>query len=312
MNKKTLIAGGAGFIGSHLCKKLAENNEVVCIDNLITGNENNFLELRGNSNFSFIKADINEDLPDEIRKMGFSEIYNLACPASPVHYQQFPLETLKVCASGTENLLKLAKVNNAKFLHASTSEIYGDPLVHPQTEEYWGNVNCTGPRSCYDEGKRYAESLVINFSNIHNIDAKIIRIFNTYGPQMAADDGRAVPEFIAKALKNEDINIFGDGKQTRSFCYVDDMVNGIISLMNSSCSGPINIGNPDERSIEDLAKLIIKITSSSSKIIFTEKATDDPMNRKPDISKAEKLLNFKPKIALEEGLQKTIEWFRNN
>lgn len=309
--KNVLIAGGAGFIGSHLCESLATNgHKVTCVDNLLTGSLQNLSSLDNHANFKFVNADICNPLPDEIRAGKFTEIYNLACPASPAQYQLHPLETLMVSALGTKNLLELAADCPAKFLHASTSEVYGDPLQHPQKESYRGNVNCVGPRSCYDEGKRFAESLIINFSRQKNVTVRIARIFNTYGPRMAAHDGRAVPEFISRALANEQIEVFGDGSQTRSFCYISDMIAGLITLMNSEeFPEPVNIGNPDERSIREMAEKIIEMTGSNSKIVYIEAKQDDPKNRKPDISLANEKLEFTPQIGLDFGLKKTIEWF---
>lgn len=301
--KKILIAGGAGFIGSHLCKKLLEeNNEVICIDNLLTGQKNN---IYNHKNYTFINHDIVNPIDIKV-----DEIYNLACPASPKQYFKYPIYTTKISVIGTLNLLELADKYNAKFLQASTSEVYGDPLIHPQTEEYFGNVNTIGPRACYDEGKRCAETLCSNFKREKNINVKIVRIFNTYGPNMRIDDGRVISNFIIQALKNQDITIYGDGKQTRSFCYVDDLVDGLIKMMNSNETGPINLGNPEEYSIIDVAKKIIKITKSKSKIKFLNKLEDDPQLRKPEITKAKKLLKWSPKINFDEGLKKTIEYFK--
>ncbi|WP_024789495.1 UDP-glucuronic acid decarboxylase family protein [Lebetimonas sp. JH292] len=301
--KKILIAGGAGFIGSHLCKKLLEeNNEVICIDNLLTGQKNN---IYNHKNYKFIKNDIINPIDIKV-----DEIYNLACPASPKQYFKYPIYTTKISVIGTLNLLELAYKYNAKFLQASTSEIYGDPEVHPQTEEYFGNVNTIGPRACYDEGKRCAETLCSNFKREKNINVKIVRIFNTYGPHMRADDGRVISNFIVQALTNKDITIYGDGKQTRSFCYVDDLVNGLIKMMNSNENGPINIGNPEEYSIIEVAEKIINLTNPKSKIKFLNKMEDDPKVRKPDIKKAKKLLNWQPKISFNEGLKKTIKYFK--
>jgi UDP-glucuronate decarboxylase len=301
--KKILIAGGAGFIGSHLCKKLLEeNNEVICIDNLLTGQKNN---IYNHKNYTFINHDIVNPIDIKV-----DEIYNLACPASPKQYFKYPIYTTKISVIGTLNLLELADKYNAKFLQASTSEVYGDPLIHPQTEEYFGNVNTIGPRACYDEGKRCAETLCSNFKREKNINVKIVRIFNTYGPNMRADDGRVISNFIIQALTNQDITIYGDGKQTRSFCYVDDLVNGLIKMMNSNENGPINIGNPEEYSIIEVAEKIINLTNPKSKIKFLNKMEDDPKVRKPDIKKAKKLLNWQPKISFNEGLKKTIKYFK--
>ena len=308
--KKILITGGAGFIGSHLCKKLlSERNYVICFDNLQTGRKKNIENLLDNPNFHFVEKDVVESFFYEV-----DEIYNLACPASPPHYQDQPIKTLKTSVIGAINVLDLAKKNNAKILQASTSEIYGDPIVHPQPETYWGNVNPIGPRSCYDEGKRCAETLFYDYGNTYNVKIKIIRIFNTYGPNMCIDDGRVVSNFIIQALKNNDITIYGDGLQTRSFQFIDDLVEGIIRMMNSSddFTGPVNLGNPFEFTVLDLAKKIIKMTNSNSKLIFLDLPQDDPKMRKPLIDLAYNNLNhWKPKIQLDEGLLSTIEYFKN-
>ena len=304
--KKVLVTGGAGFIGSHLCEKLLQKGYIViCLDNLFTGSKKNIKNLLENGNFKFIEQDIIEPLDIEV-----DQIYNLACPASPPHYQHDPIKTTKTSVLGILNMLDLAKKYNAKLLQASTSEVYGDPLEHPQKESYWGNVNPIGIRSCYDEGKRCTETLVMDYRRQYNIDTKIIRIFNTYGPNMHPEDGRVVSNFIIQALKNEDITVYGDGTQTRSFCYVSDLIDGIIKTMETNdITGPINLGNPSERTVLNLAELIIKMTNSSSKIIYKSLPKDDPVRRKPDITLAKEILNWEPKVAIEEGLTKTIEYF---
>ncbi len=305
--KKILVTGGAGFIGSHLCKRLLdENNIVICIDNFFTGRHKNIEQFIQNPNFRLIEHDIINPIDIEV-----DEIYNLACPASPPHYQYDPIKTMKTSVLGVMNMLDLAKQNNAKILQASTSEVYGDPQVHPQIENYWGNVNPIGIRSCYDEGKRCAETLMMDYHRMEGIDTKIVRIFNTYGPNMSPDDGRVVSNFIIQALKNENITIYGDGTQTRSFCYVDDLVDGLIKMMNSDLIGPINLGNPSERTILDFAKLIIKITNSKSKIIHTTLPKDDPTKRQPDITLAREKLNWQPKINIYEGIDKTVKYFKS-
>jgi len=307
--KRILVTGGAGFVGSHLCRKLLkENNEVICLDNYFTGHKKNIIDMLDNPYFEVVRHDITSPYFAEV-----DEIYNLACPASPVHYQYNPIKTMKTSVMGAINVLGLAKRVNAKVLQASTSEIYGDPHVHPQTEGYWGNVNPIGIRSCYDEGKRCAETLFMDYHRQNNVKVKIVRIFNTYGPAMNPDDGRVVSNFIVQALKGKDITIYGDGQQTRSFQYVDDLVEGVIRMMNSKNDfcGPVNIGNPDEFTILELAEKIIKLTSSKSKITFMPLPEDDPMQRKPDISLAKNELNgWEPNIKLEEGLLKTIEYFK--
>ncbi len=299
-----MVAGGAGFIGSHLVERLlSARHEVTIIDNFVTGNLKNIEKFSGNLNV--IHRDICEPVEGE-----FDLIINLACPASPVDYQNIPLETLWVSAMGTKNLLELARKNKALFLHASTSEVYGDPLVHPQKEDYWGNVNPNGPRSCYDEGKRFAESLIVNYQNVHGVNSRIFRIFNTYGPRMRANDGRVIPNFVSEAMSGRPITVYGDGKQTRSFCYIDDMVDGIVSVMNASnFSGPMNLGNAKETTILELAEIIVKLTGSQSKISFKPLPKDDPKIRQPDIGKARAELGFDPKVDLESGLKKTIEYF---
>ena len=304
--KRILVTGGAGFIGSHLCAKLLEcGNEVICLDNLFTGSVENIKPLLGDKNFKFFEHDITEEYQDEV-----DEIYNLACPASPPHYQYNAIKTLKTSVLGIINMLELAKACKAKILQASTSEVYGDPQIHPQSESYTGNVNPVGPRSCYDEGKRCAETFMREYRRQENIDTKIVRIFNTYGPNMAINDGRVVSNFIIQALRNEDITIYGDGLQTRSFCYIDDLIEGLIKMMESPAIGPINLGNPSERSILDLARLVIKLTSSNSKITYKPLPKDDPMRRQPDIKLAENELGWRPKTDIEQGLVKTIEYFK--
>ena len=304
--KKILVTGGAGFIGSHLCKKLTlQGNHVLCVDNYFTGSYKNIRELFDYKNFEVIRQDVCFPLYVEV-----DEIYNLACPASPVHYQHDPIQTMKTSVLGAYNMLGLAKRTGAKILQASTSEIYGDPEVHPQIESYWGNVNTVGPRSCYDEGKRAAETLFMDYYKIHDVKSKIVRIFNTYGPNMAKDDGRVVSNFINQALNDEDITIYGDGSQTRSFQYVDDLIDGMMKMMNSNIVGPINLGNPNEFTMLQLAEKVIELTESKSKIVFWELPVDDPKQRQPDITKAKELLNWEPKVQLQDGLTKTIEYFK--
>lgn len=307
--KKILVTGGAGFIGSHLCERLLnEGNEVICLDNYFTGSKNNIIHLLDNPYFELVRHDVTMPFFIEV-----DEIYNLACPASPIHYQYNPIKTIKTSVMGAINMLGLAKRIKAKILQASTSEVYGDPDIHPQPETYWGKVNPIGSRSCYDEGKRCAESLFVNYHKQNNVRIKIIRIFNTYGPNMHPNDGRVVSNFIVQALQDKPITIYGDGSQTRSFQYVDDLVEGMIRMMNTpdEVTGPVNIGNPGEFTILELAQKVIELTGSKSKIEFHELPDDDPMQRKPDITKASELLNgWKPKIQLEEGLVNTIDYFR--
>lgn len=309
MKKRILVTGGAGFVGSHLCKRLLEDgNEVICLDNYFTGNKKNILELLNDPFFELVRHDITEPYFAEV-----DEIYNLACPASPVHYQHNPIKTIKTSVMGAINVLGLAKRVGAKVLQASTSEVYGDPNVHPQTESYWGNVNPIGLRSCYDEGKRCAETLFMDYHHQNGVAIKIIRIFNTYGPNMNPKDGRVVSNFIVQALKGESITIFGDGTQTRSFQYVDDLVEGMIRMMNSDNSflGPVNLGNPNEFTMLELAERVIKLTGSSSKIVFMPLPQDDPKQRQPDIALAKQRLdNWEPSIQLDEGLFKAIEYFK--
>ncbi|SED68201.1 UDP-glucuronate decarboxylase [Tenacibaculum sp. MAR_2010_89] len=306
--KKILVTGGAGFLGSHLCERLLkEGNEVICLDNYFTGNKKNVIHLLDNPLFELIRHDVTEPFYAEV-----DQIYNLACPASPPHYQYNPIKTIKTSVLGALNMLGLAKRVNAKILQASTSEVYGDPEVHPQTEDYWGNVNPIGLRSCYDEGKRCAESLFVNYKDQNDVKIKIIRIFNTYGTRMNPYDGRVVSNFIVQALKGENITIYGNGKQTRSFQYVDDLVEGMIRMMNSddSFSGPVNLGNPNEFTMLELAENILKLTKSKSKIVYQPLPQDDPMQRQPNISLAyEKLNGWKPEVDLKDGLEKTIKYF---
>jgi UDP-glucuronate decarboxylase len=306
---KILITGGTGFIGNHLCRKLLlEGNEIFCLDNNFTGSINNVEDCITNINFQFIEHDIINPITINIK---IDQIYHLACPASPKAYQFDPIKTLKTNFIGTLNVLEFAKKNNSKILFTSTSEVYGDPTINPQIEEYWGNVNPIGIRSCYDEGKRVAETLMIEYKKKYNLDIKIARLFNTYGPKMNKDDGRVVSNFINQMLENKDITIYGDGSQTRSFCYIDDTLNGIYNLMNSNITGPINIGNPHEISIKLLSNVLLDLIKTNSKITFTDLPLDDPHVRKPDISKAIQLLNWRPEVKLEEGLKKTIIYFKN-
>ena len=306
---RVVVTGGAGFLGSHLCDFLInEGHNVICIDNLITGNTDNITHLMGNEKFKFIHHDVTNYIFIEGK---LDAILHFASPASPIDYQELPIQTLKVGSLGTHKALGLAKEKKAKFLLASSSEIYGDPLVQPQKEDYWGNVNCVGPRGVYDEAKRFAEAMVMAYHYYHKIDTKIARIFNTYGARMRKKDGRVVPAFINQALEGKPITVFGDGTQTRSFCYVSDMIGGIYKLLLSNINEPVNLGNPQEMSINDFAKLILKLTKSKSKIIHKLLPVDDPRIRQPDITRARKLLNWSPGVSLEEGLQKTIEYFKN-
>ena len=309
MKKKTiLITGGAGFIGTHLCKRLLnENHKVISLDNLFTGSLENIESLKNDVNFEFV----NHDITKPYYRDNIDEIYNLACPASPIHYQSNPIKTVKTCTIGVINMLGLAKKNNAKILQASTSEVYGDPEIHPQKEDYNGNVNTLGYRSCYDEGKRCAETLFMDYKREHNLNIRIVRIFNTYGPNMTKNDGRVVSNFILQALNGKDITVYGDGSQTRSFQFIDDLVEGLLKMMNSDSVGPINLGNPTELSMKDLATMVIRLTNSSSNIIYKELPEDDPKRRKPDISLAKSILDWIPIIDLETGLQKTIKYFIN-
>jgi UDP-glucuronate decarboxylase len=309
LSKQILITGGAGFIGSHLCKRLYdEGHSILCLDNFHTGRKANVESLLGNSRFELIRHDITDPI-----KLEVDQIYNMACPASPVHYQSNPIKTLKTNVLGMMNMLGLAKRTKARILQASTSEVYGNPLEHPQTEAYWGNVNPIGIRSCYDEGKRVAETLCFDYKAQHNVDIRVIRIFNTYGPRMLADDGRVVSNFVVQALQGKDITIYGDGSQTRSFCFVDDLVEGIIRMMNQNdFVGPVNLGNDGEFTVKELAELVIKEVGSKSKIIYLPLPSDDPVKRKPNLELARKKLNYEPKVSLIEGLRKTIDYFKDN
>jgi UDP-glucuronate decarboxylase len=308
---RILVTGGAGFIGSHLCDKLLEkNNEVICVDNLFTGSKKNIQHLLDNKNFTFVEHDIIEPLFLEEK---IDQVYNLACPASPVHYQYNAIRTVKANTIGVINMLGLAKKHDARILQASTSEVYGDPEVHPQTEEYRGNVNTIGPRACYDEGKRCAETLFFDYHRSHGLEIKVVRIFNTYGPRMAFNDGRVVSNFILQALKNENLYIDGDGSQTRSFCYVDDLVDGMVRMMNTpkDVHGPVNIGNPTEFTIRQLAEQVVALTNSKSELNYSgEFREDDPMQRQPDITKAKELFDWEPVVELEAGLDKIVEDFK--
>ncbi len=307
LTKRILVTGGAGFLGSHLCEKLLSNgNEVLCVDNFYTGQRANLTSLFSNPMFEVLRHDICFPLYVEI-----DEIYNLACPASPIHYQYDPVQTTKTSVHGAINMLGLAKRVKAKILQASTSEIYGDPLVHPQKEDYWGNVNPIGARSCYDEGKRCAETLFFDYYRQHNLTIKVARIFNTYGPRMLPHDGRVVSSFIVQALKGNDITVFGDGKQTRSFCYVDDLIDGLIKCMetDNGFTGPVNLGQPTEIQILELAHKVIKLTGSKSKIVYKPLPSDDPAQRQPDLTLAKQKLRWEPKVGLEEGLKRTCEYF---
>ncbi len=308
MSKRILVTGGAGFLGSHLCEALLlQNHDVICLDNFFTGNKSNVAHLTSHSKFEIIRHDIIEPILIEV-----DQIYNLACPASPIHYQYNPIKTVKTSVMGTLNMLGLAKRVKARFFQASTSEVYGDPQQHPQTESYWGNVNPIGERSCYDEGKRVAETLCFDYHRQEQVDIRVGRIFNTYGPRMAAHDGRVVSNFVVQALAGEDITLYGDGSQTRSFCYVDDLIKAFIAMMNTeNITGPINLGNPNEFTILELAQKVIAKTGSKSKIVKKILPSDDPKVRRPDISLAQKTLNWNPQIALEEGLDKTIAYFKS-
>lgn len=307
--KRVLVTGGAGFIGSHLCEKLlARGDEVLCVDNYFTGSKRNIAHLRENGNFEALRHDITMPLYVEA-----DEIYNLACPASPIHYQYNPVKTIKTSIYGSINMLGLARRTGAPILQSSTSEVYGDPERHPQDEEYWGNVNPVGPRACYDEGKRCAETLFMSYYHQNGVKIKIVRVFNTYGPRMHPDDGRVVSNFIVQALQNRDITIFGDGAQTRSFCYVDDLVEGLLRMMAmpADFTGPLNLGNPHEISIHELAEMILELTGSRSKLVFQPLPQDDPRRRQPDITLACEKMNWRPQVSLEAGLEKSIAYFEN-
>ena len=308
-HKQVLVTGGAGFLGSHLCEALVEEGEdVLCLDNFYTGSRANIQHLLGKPNFELLRHDVTFPLYIEV-----DEVYNLACPASPIHYQHDPVQTTKTSVHGAINMLGLAKRTGAKILQASTSEVYGDPEEHPQPEHYWGHVNPIGPRSCYDEGKRCAETLFFDYRRQHNLPIKVARIFNTYGPRMHPDDGRVVSNFIVQALKGESLTIYGDGSQTRSFCYVDDLVTGLIRLMRTEddCTGPVNLGNPDEFQIKELAERVLALVGSRSNFIYKELPQDDPQQRRPDITLAKARLNWQPSIALDDGLSRTVEYFRS-
>lgn len=306
--KKILVTGGAGFLGSHLCERLLKDgHEVICLDNYFTGSKRNIIHLMDNPYFEVIRHDITEPIDMEV-----DQIYNLACPASPVHYQYDPIKTISTSVVGAVNVLELANRTGAKILQASTSEVYGDPFVHPQPEEYWGNVNPIGIRSCYDEGKRCAETLFFDYHRQNGLKIKVIRIFNTYGPRMLPDDGRVVSNFIVQALQNKDITIYGTGMQTRSFCYCADMIEGMIRMMNSEdeVTGPVNLGNPKEFTINQLAELVVELSGSGSKVIHQPAVADDPQQRQPVIDKAKAILDWEPTVELREGLERTIEYFR--
>ena len=308
--KRILVSGGAGFIGSHLCTRLInDGHEVICLDNFFTGSKDNIAHLMGNHHFEVVRHDVTYPYSAEV-----DEIYNLACPASPIHYQHDPIQTAKTSVMGAINMLGLAMRLDAKVLQASTSEVYGDPIVHPQPEHYWGNVNPVGYRSCYDEGKRCAETLFMDYHRQNDVRVKIIRIFNTYGPRMLPNDGRVVSNFVLQALNNEDITIYGDGTQTRSFQYIDDLIEGMIRMMETEddFTGPVNLGNPNEFSIQELAEMIIAMTGSSSKIVFKSLPNDDPKQRQPDITLAKKKLGWEPTIELEDGLSRMIEYFKGS
>ncbi len=307
-NKRVLVTGGAGFLGSHLCERLlADGREVICVDNFFTGTKKNIAHLASNPRFELLRHDVTFPLFVEV-----DEIYNLACPASPVHYQHDPVQTTKTSVHGAINMLGLAKRLRCKILQASTSEVYGDPEVHPQSETYWGRVNPIGPRSCYDEGKRCAETLFFDYHRQHKLRIKVARIFNTYGPRMHPNDGRVVSNFIVQALSGRPITVFGEGHQTRSFCYVDDLIDGLVRLMNSSddVTGPVNIGNPGEFTIRELAEKVIGLTGTGSTLVFEKLPADDPRQRRPDIDLAKRALGWKPTVQLDEGLQRTIAYFR--
>jgi dTDP-glucose 4,6-dehydratase len=309
LSKTAVVTGGAGFLGSHLCDKLVnEGLKVICVDNLITGNVNNISHLAGHENFSFVKHDVTNYIfiPGDV-----DYILHFASPASPIDYLKLPIQTLKVGSLGTHKALGLAKEKNARFLLASTSEVYGDPNIHPQTEDYWGNVNPIGPRGVYDEAKRFAEAITMAYHRFHNLETRIVRIFNTYGPRMRLNDGRALPAFVGQALRGEDITVFGDGTQTRSFCYVSDLIDGIFKLMLSDETNPVNIGNPEELTIKEFAEEVISITGSKSKIVYKDLPVDDPKVRQPSIEKARKILDWGPKINRNEGLKLTIDYFKS-
>ncbi len=304
---RVLVTGGAGFIGSHLCERLlTAGHEVLCLDNFFTGRKKNLESLLDNHAFELVRHDVTEPILLEVDR-----VFHLACPASPVHYQQNPVKTVKTNVMGTINMLGLAKRVKARILHASTSEVYGDPEVHPQPESYWGSVNPIGPRSCYDEGKRVAETLCFDYHRQNHVDVRVVRIFNTYGPRMLLDDGRVVSNFVVQALRGEDITIYGEGTQTRSFCYVDDLIGGLVRMMDGDHVGPVNLGNPGEFTMMELASLVLELTGSKSQIVHKPLPPDDPTRRRPDITKAKELLGWEPTIALREGLSKTIAYFED-
>jgi UDP-glucuronate decarboxylase len=308
--KRVLVTGGAGFLGSHLCERLVGlGHDVICLDNFMTGTKDNVGGLLGNPHFEVLRHDVTFPLYTEV-----DEIYNLACPASPVHYQFDPVQTIKTIVMGSINMLGLAKRTHARILQASTSEVYGDPTVHPQREDYRGNVNSLGPRACYDEGKRCAETLFVDYYRQHHVDIKVVRIFNTYGPRMSPNDGRVVSNFIVQALRGEDITLYGDGSQTRAFCYVDDLISGLVAMMQTpkDTTGPVNLGNPQEIPVRELAERVIRLTDSRSKIVLRPLPVDDPLQRCPDISLAHNLLDWQPHVALDAGLHRTIDYFRSN
>jgi UDP-glucuronate decarboxylase len=306
MSKRILVTGGAGFLGSHLCERLIKDgNEVICLDDLFTGSRRNIDRLLENHSFEFLRHDVNQPMHVEC-----DEIYHLACPASPIHYQRNPVRTIRTCVQGTLNVLELAREVGARLMIASTSEVYGDPLVHPQVETYWGNVNPIGVRACYDEGKRCAEALAASYAQQYDVEVRIARIFNTYGPRMQPNDGRVVSNFVLQCLKDEPITLFGDGQQTRSFCYVDDLIEAFVRLMASDADMPINLGNPNEATILQLAERIKELTGSKSELVRKALPQDDPTRRKPDISRAIAMLGWQPKVPLDEGLRATIEYFR--
>lgn len=311
-NNVVLVVGGAGFIGTNFCGRLLkEGFKVICLDNFITSSKANIEQYKSHPNFQLLEFDLTRGIPVLESSQTVDYVVNLACPASPIDYQNLPIETLEVCSQGTKNLLELAATNHARFIHASTSEVYGDPDVHPQPETYWGHVNSYGPRACYDEGKRYAEALIWVYRRKRNVNTGVLRIFNTYGPFMRPFDGRVITNFVRQALAGEDITVYGEGAQTRSFCYVDDLVEGMLRFMKSAEEGPINLGNPGEFTIRQLAEMVIRLTNTKSQMIQAPMPDDDPRQRKPDISRAQQKLNWQPVIPLEEGLKKTIEWMKS-
>jgi UDP-glucuronate decarboxylase len=312
--KTVLVAGGAGFLGSHLCERLiAERARVICLDNFLTGRRENLRKLETETAFDLVEADVVEPLPPRLDRIRFDRIYNLACAASPPLYQADPEHTLLTSVLGAQQLLRLAQACGARFLQASTSEVYGDPLKHPQAETDWGNVNCTGPRACYDEGKRAAETIAFDYDRLRRTEVRVVRIFNTYGPRLDSDDGRVVSNVVSQALAGDEITVFGDGSQTRSFCYVDDLIDGIVRLMEleGAQPGPVNLGNPNEKTILELVDLVLALTGSASEVVFQPLPQDDPKRRRPDIAKAKRLLGWAPTTSLEQGLRQTIAWFES-